>query len=174
MDLYETYSKMLVISKDHLDDELEVQSEVQQRIAIEVTRLNTAVAEAKDALRQVEADLAVELRSDGTKLTDKQLDLEVMRDNRRVVASRKFHAVREECERWTSLLDSWRQRGYSLKTLADLYSAQYFAIDSTYKARRDEDRRHAMREAGDRIDERRRAEGKPVVEPRPRERRTPR
>ena len=42
-----------------------------------------------------------------------------------------FAATLRSHEEWLGLYTAWQQRGYSLKTLADLYAAQYFAVSST-------------------------------------------
>lgn len=172
-DMLSTYEKMLRINKDRLDDELEIQSEIQQRIAMQVSELNTQMLDAKEGLKQVEADVTHRVRraSGDTRVTDKQVESEMLRSEDRIQAFQRYSRIREQHERWSSMLESWRQRGFSLKTLADLYTAQYFTIDTAYKKRVEEERRESMRQANERIDARRREEGERTVESRPSRRR---
>lgn len=126
----DTYRKMLAVNKHRLDDELEIQPDVMMRIASEVTTRNGRQLEAKDDLARIEAELAEELREDEPKLTVAGIDGKVRRHRSRLDAWRKYQAARTDYEDWAAMLEAWRQRGYTLKTLADLYSAQYFSTDS--------------------------------------------
>lgn len=145
MPTIQQYRAMLVVNKHRLDDELEAQADVQERISREVVALNSAMLAAKDKLARVEGRLAEELREDEPKLTVELRAAKVARDPTRMSAWEALQSARAQHEEWSNLLEAWRQRGYSIKTLADLYGAQYFSLRSA-PARSPQDRRNEQRE----------------------------
>jgi len=130
MPTYEQFRAMLPTWKHRLDDELEVQAQFMEQIASEVTTRNSRAIEAKDELARVEARLTEDYRDDDPKVTVGALAAKINRDPERIRAWQTYQAARSEHERWAGLLEAWRNKGYSIKTLADLYSAQYFSLTS--------------------------------------------
>lgn len=149
----EDYRKMLPCNKHRLDDELELQPDIMARISAEMTRANGRMLEAKNELAKLEARLGLEYREDDGKATKDVIEGKVVRDRERIKQWEAFQRTRTEYEDWVGMLEAWRQKGFSLKTLAELYVAQYFSRDSiTVKGREqrdrdDEERRAAMRRA---------------------------
>lgn len=147
------YRGRLRVSKHHLDDELEDHSELLDQIGQEVSRANTDALAAKDKLAKVEARVADQVRRDFEKLAAAMVEAKVRRDPERNAAFDHWMQCREVHEQWVSLHSAWQGRGYSMKTLADLYAGQYFALKSAGTARREtnprsyEEGRAAMREA---------------------------
>lgn len=126
-----TFRKMLRVDRNTLDDDLEVQAEVLDRISQQVNRLGQRLAEAKEKLSSTEARLTRDVAEDATtKMTATQVSAEVHRHRDRRDAWAAHQSARFEFEEWEALRDAWRQRGYSLKTLSDLYAAQYFTTSS--------------------------------------------
>jgi hypothetical protein len=130
MSKIEQYRQMLRVNKHRLDDELEMQAEILDQISASVVLAASRVADAKDELAKVEGALGDGFRDDDVKLTVAQVDARVRRDPQRVRAFERYHAQRAEHEAWAGLYDAWKQKGYSIKTLADLYAANYFALAS--------------------------------------------
>jgi hypothetical protein len=147
MPTIQQYRSMLVLNKHRLDDELEAQADVQERISREVVLLNSAMLAAKDKLARVEGRLGEELREDEPKLTVELRAAKVARDPARIASWEAYQSARAQHEEWSNLLEAWRQRGYSIKTLADLYGSQYFSLRSAV-ARSPQERRSESR--GDR------------------------
>lgn len=151
---------MLPCNKNRLDDELELQPDMMMRIATRLTTMMSRMMEAKDELARVEGRLTEDLKEDDPKLTVAGLEARVKRHGDRTKAWTRFQEARHDLELWQGMLESWRQKGYSLKTLSELYSAQYFSVNSTMdpKRREREDRqdnaRAEMREAGQRASSR--------------------
>ena len=148
------YRKMLHVNKNRLDDELEMQSDFMMRISSQVVALNSSFLEQKDLLAQLEGRIAEDVKEGDLKLSLSAIDAKVKRDANRIKSWQKLQACRAELEEWQGLLDAWKQKGYSIKTLSDLYAAQYFSVDSTRvserQQKRDEEgdqRRGAMRRA---------------------------
>ncbi len=63
------------------------------------------------------------------------VDAKVKRDSGRIDKWEAYQRARATHEAWQGLLDAWRQKGFSIKTLADLYAAQYFSLSSTQSSR---------------------------------------
>lgn len=126
------YRHQLPVNKYRLDDELELQPDLMMRIASEVTIRKSRELEAKDELARAEAHLAEEFREDAEKgkATKGEIDGYVLRHPERREAWRKYQAARSDHENWSSLLDAWRERGFVMKHLTDLWVAQYFSRDS--------------------------------------------
>lgn len=126
----EKYRGMLVINKHRLDDELEIQADIQERISAEVAALNSRFLECKDQLAKVEARLADDFRDTDAKMTVGAIAGKVLRNSERNGAWDRLQAAREELEVAQGVLDAWVKRGYSLKTLGELYTGQYFSVRS--------------------------------------------
>lgn len=145
----EQYRGMLAIQPHRLDEELEIQAMIQDRIANQRAIANAKQLEAKDILARKESRIADELREDDPKLTVGGVNGKVARDPERLKAWDHYQACRTEFESWDGLYESWKTRGYKIRDLADLWIAQYYTTDSytskaTASAGNDE-RRAAMR-----------------------------
>lgn len=121
---------MLPCNKLRLDDELEVQPEIMERISRCVVRANSRALEAKDSLEQIVARLSLDEKLDDPKLTKDLIEGAVRKNPERVRAWQKYQQARAEHEEWQGLYDAWRQKGFSLNKLCDLYASDYFSRDS--------------------------------------------
>lgn len=133
---YEQFRTMLPIHKHRLDDELEIHAQLQEQISHETTLRNSRMLEAKEELAKTEARVADDLREDDPKITVAAVTAKLYRAPERVRAWQKYQEARAEHERWDGLLSAWKQKGYSIKTLADLYASQYFALQSHHRKER--------------------------------------
>lgn len=129
----ETYRKMLPVMKHRLDDELEIQAQIMDDISRRVVVLNSRMLEAKDVLARTEARLIEDARESAldSKITKGEIESRVSRHPERISTWEKYQGARAEHEDWAGLLEAWRHKGYSIKTLADLYAADYFAVQSS-------------------------------------------
>ena len=131
----EFYRSRLRVNKHLLDDELEVQSQYQEEISRELAAANTRMLRAKDLLARTEATVISELKEG--KMSDTHAAGMAKKDQRRREDFDRFQECREEHEQWLGLYDAWQRRGYSLKTLADLFNAQYFSVTSAGSSTRE-------------------------------------
>lgn len=142
------FRQRLRIDKGSLDDELEVQAQVLDRIGREVARLERAEAEAKDTLAATEARLAAEYKDDEQKRTVSELAGLVQRDRERVRDFQKLQDAKQAHGEWKSLYDAWKARGFAIKELAQLFVAQYFSLSDSVQGRgRTEEHIESMRAA---------------------------
>jgi len=138
---YEQYRAMLPTMKHRLDDELEIYAEIMEQISSQAVLYNSRAIEAKDKLAKAEGLLIEEFKEDNPKLTVDQVNSQVRRHPDRAQAWRVSQEARAEYEKWSGLADAWRQKGYAIKNLADLYAAQYFAL-SDHQRKLDPNRSH--------------------------------
>ena len=138
MPTYEQFRAMLPVNKHRLDDELEIQAQFMEQISSETIRQNARMLEVKSNLEKLDGRLAAEFRDDEPKATVGAIEAMVKRDAGRVKQWEIYLAALSEHLKWQGLLDAWRQKGYSIKTLADLYSAQYFQLSSHQAQQRSE------------------------------------
>jgi len=144
------YRRMLKTNKHRLDDELEIQAEVMERIASEVTKLNSKMIEAKEQLTQTEAKLFREIKDEDPKCTVDAANAALRTKKDRISKWEQFQLARHEHEEWQGLYESWKQKGYALKDLCELYGVQYFSLESHQKEQKQEavqEVRRSIREA---------------------------
>jgi hypothetical protein len=135
---------MLYINKHRLDDELQIQGDIMDRISTQVVLRNSAMIEAKDNLAKTEGRIAEDVRDTDVKMTVGMIDAKVKRDPERMRAWERYQEARAAHEAWAGLLDAWKQKGYSIKTLADLYAANYYTLSSTQTSERNRSRDDAV------------------------------
>jgi len=135
---FEEFRSKLRVNKHRLDDALEEQAEIMGHICEQVEVCAALVQEAKQALEQERSRLITELKRDTPKITVAEMDAQVAVDSKCVAAADTLRAHQSDHAQWRWLLDSWRDRGFSIKELGELYSAGYFVSDSLqHRATRD-------------------------------------
>lgn len=149
---YQELKALLPVSKHELDDALEKQADIMERISSRVVHWNSRVASTKEELAKLESRIAYEVReSAGGKVTLDGIAGIQLRNPDRARCWDKLQENRSQLELWQGLLDAWRSRGFAIKALCDLYAAQYYSVN-THQARPASDagfeaRRLAMRQA---------------------------
>lgn len=123
----------LRINKHCLDDELEIQAQITHDIAELLAKANEQLLGFKDAMDQVEAEIRLELRNGEVKYSNDVIEAEIITNGKRRIAFRAYKNQKREVETLNGLFEAWKSRGFSLKSLSDLYHADYFAVDSAGK-----------------------------------------
>ena len=126
-----TFSELLVIKKHQLDEELVVHSDVLFRISEEVVRLHGVVARCADDLKQAEAEAFNAQKMmliDGKPPSDTRAEMGVRTDPFRVKAHTLLMHNKTELERWEGLYAAWKDKGYNMSTLAEMYRSGNFAV----------------------------------------------
>lgn len=156
MPTIQDFRKMLLIHKHRLDDEFELQAESQFHIGEIMVKAQSKYDQAKEKLAYVEARLYKEISEGDEKLSDSKIRARIVlepeyADAKEVAAVAKYdYGIAYEIH------EAWRQRGYSLKGLADLYVANYYSPSDAKGG--DEDEYKSNREAAARA----RAASKPA------------
>lgn len=149
------YRRKLRVSKHAIDDALEEQADILDRIGQEVTRSAAALAAAEDRLKTTEARLtlgAKDGRGDDEKLTVPQIAAKVRTDAGRRSDWQEVQRCVQEHADWQKLYRSWEERSYSLKGLGGLHASGYFTASSHTMPRAagpDDRGRGAIRQASD-------------------------
>lgn len=160
-----TFRNMLRINKHRLDDELEIQREIQDRIGSEGSRALARQLDAEEKLDNHEAQLLLDLRESAEKITNDEIKAKIQTNRERKQLALDVHRLKAEHLEWEKLLKCWEGRGYDLRALSDLWSTQYFIIDSAHQRRPDrvtstrdaevQTRRQEVRYASEEVSERR-------------------
>lgn len=137
----DTFRRLLRINKHRLDDELELQAEVMDRISDQISRLAASVDVAENDLKLTEARIFRQTKDLDEKITDKATENIVKRHSDRIKAFDRVVSARQDLAQWQGLHEAWKSRGYSINKLCDLYVAQYFTKNSHSISERSDRRR---------------------------------
>lgn len=130
MDDLDTFRRLLRVNKNRLDDELELQADVMDRLSERIAKLVVRSEEAENDLKLTEARLFRDLKDGDEKMTDKAAESAVRRHQERARAFKAVLDASHELRLWQGLYEAWKARGYSINKLCDLYAAQYFTKDA--------------------------------------------
>lgn len=124
----------LAIDKSSLDDELMRQPSLLFKISEALVEATAKRDALKDHLAKVEAGLDQNLRTkfldSSDKYTEGQIKSLVITNKHRCDANSAFLATKAEVDLLAALKESFHQRGYMLRDLVSLYTANYYQIDS--------------------------------------------
>ena len=138
----------LRIDKHALDREVCEQPEKSLNAGQEAARLASVRDFAKDRMKVVAAERALaireELTAEGGRVTEAQIDARLTTDSERIDAHHEYIRAERDAAMAEAERDAWKERGYMLKSLGDLYAAGYWANASLAG-----DRRAAEERAGD-------------------------
>lgn len=129
MDIHE-FRSQLRVDKNRLDDALETHAESLDHIGRHIARLEAEETALRDKRERIRARLLKSGKEDDPKVTIKELEADIERNQQFMDAQLDLTALRQELAEWRALKEAWITRGYNLKSLGDLYAQQYFAIDS--------------------------------------------
>ena len=127
---------MLKIDKHRLDDELEKQSQILYNITESLAERTYAYNMAKDELEKHEAEMFIRCKDRNSKSTRDEILAEIALDDDRIELFAKLCVQERLVQKWQGMQDSWKQRGFALKALADLAIANYYSVDTTYENNR--------------------------------------
>lgn len=134
-----TFRTMLRVNKHRLDDELEIQSDVMDRIGRVLARITARATELKDNRDRIKARIILEHKDSGDRVTDKEAESRVMRDREYLAAAQAYQVELEQADEWQKLYEAWKARGFDVGRLCDLYIAQYFTQETHHIRARDRD-----------------------------------
>lgn len=141
MDDLDSFRRLLRINKNRLDDELELQADVMDRLSERIAKLIAEADGLENELKLTEARLFRQFKDDDEKLTDKAAESAVKRHQERARALERYSAASYDLRLWQGLYEAWKAKGYAINKLCDLYAAQYFTKDSHSISSRSDRRR---------------------------------
>lgn len=120
----------LIIARNRIDDELEVQSDMYFSVFEE-----TAKARERKDIARVELDVARNMaiqviRNDDSKIAETRVVRECESAPAVVKAKLEHIEATREYSLWDGMLEAYKQRSHALTALANLYAGQYFSKDS--------------------------------------------
>jgi hypothetical protein len=125
------YRNAVRVNKHRLDDELEIQAQFLEDIGRQVALIESKCSMLKENLDRVEARILVDLRTRAAdKMVAQEIAARVTNAPERIKEVQLLAQAQHELAEWKALYEAWRQRGYALKTLADLHGQQYFSVTS--------------------------------------------
>jgi hypothetical protein len=124
--------KHLEIDKNALDQELENQSVLYDKIADLVTEANKSRDVLKERLATVDAELFLEVRSQDskTKHTEAFIKATVQTDPRHHQAFDNYLKAKFDAEELSNLKDAFGDRSYNIRGLVDLWVRGYYQTTS--------------------------------------------
>lgn len=126
----QTARNLLYIQKHRLDEELEIQAELFYHVSHKLATVNAALVQAKDALARIEAAAYVRIGKEDEKLSDTKIRMRVVDDPDYQAALSSLGLCKSESEVWVGIQEAFRQRGYMLRELCDLYLSNYYTTTS--------------------------------------------
>jgi len=128
MSRLDEFRRLLKFSRHRLDDELERNAETMEHVGRELAAAHADEAALKEKRDRALARALADLRDADNKLTVAAAEAEAKRSKVYTDASQDYQDAKQLAEEWDHLFSSWRQRGQDLRTMANLFGAQYFAI----------------------------------------------
>ena len=103
---------------------------VASQLAFEISMRDAA----KQAIIEIEAKIAMELRDDAAKhdekITDKTVEASVRTDGRFRAANENYLEQHHKAAKWAALKEAYESRSYALSKLVDLYIANYYSSNT--------------------------------------------
>lgn len=134
--------KLLLISKNNLDEACQTQADIFYEVAEEVAFANSHRDYMKEQLVKRDAELAVDIRKkseqSGEKLTETKLQQMLQTHPEHLKTFDEWLEAKLNAERWSALKDSFLQRASMIKELCALFISGYYA-DIEVKGNKDTD-----------------------------------
>jgi hypothetical protein len=131
---YNHFEGLLSIDKFNLDEEVVGQPSLFNDVAKRSARANAVAAEAKDRIKEVEAQLASRVRIEAEalneRLTDAGAKARVDAHPERKAVIKAYIDANEAAERWAGLRESFSNRGFMIRDLGQLWMGGYFQRNS--------------------------------------------
>ncbi len=147
----EEFRKYLQIDRSSLDDEVMRQASLLFAVSeasIEATAERDAL---KDNLLQIEAALDKEIRHDfettKTKFTETQIKSLILMNGSRVQTNDDYLASKTKADKLIALKEAFQARGFMIRDLCSLYSANFFESSSVRATPKMSDRVYDQRRA---------------------------
>lgn len=121
------FRRYLAIDKTKLDDEIVQQPSLFYAVSEALAAVIAIRDSLKEDLIQVDTEIAKEVRQRiGEKATDTRVKAEVSLDLDHQKAYAEWLKAKTEADKLEGLKESFKQRSYSLRALAELYKANFF------------------------------------------------
>ena len=141
LDLIDEYAEALLIDKLNLDTCLIEQCSVYYKVGIGYADAVSYRDQAKSELDKVKAECDKFIRQDAAmaneRITEAQVAAKILEETEYQIALGEFLEWKMLTDKWTALKESFGQRAYILRDLAQLWMANYYA-DTTIQPAKSE------------------------------------
>ena len=128
------FEKALVIDRNNLDQELIRHADIFYRVAEAYMTAIDKRDTAKDNLGKVDAEIGLKLRkraeTKAEKMTEIKLQSMLQVDTTHTKAVDRYLRAKAEADKFGVLKESFQQKSYMLRSMVDLYTANYYSIES--------------------------------------------
>ncbi len=153
----------LKIDRFNLDEDVERQPELFFEVAEAAALARSEQDQAKDSVDEVESRLDVHVRGEAERkderITEKEIKARIRQHSERIAAMKNYLGLKLGTEMLDQLRDSFKQRGYMLRELVQLYLSSYYqdaTVSGTRAGVRDARADRSQRHLAERKRERRR------------------
>ena len=127
----------LQINEHSLDVALREHPDLFYKVASELVSAISYRDAAKQAIIEMEAKIAMELRDEAAKndekITDKTVEASVRNDGRFKAANENYLEEHHKAAKWAALKEAYESRSYALSKLVDLYISNYYSSNEGSK-----------------------------------------
>lgn len=120
----------LKIDRYNLDEDVERQPELFFEVAEAAALARSEQDQAKDSVDEVESRLDVDVRQKAERkderITEKEIKARIRQHPERIAAMKNYLELKLGTEMLDQLRDSFKQRGYMLRELVQLYLSSYY------------------------------------------------
>jgi len=135
------FRSRIKVSQHTLAEDLEIHADHMEKIGRKSAAAARAEAKAKQARDETEARLIKDLLEDNERMALNKAQATAKASREYQQAQSVYLDAQNELAEWQEVEKAWYQRGFDLRALVELFSAQYFQIDPTAGAGRAESRR---------------------------------
>ena len=126
METYDTYVSRLRIDKANLQQEILEQVELTVQVMSEAHALRWEAERQKEILSETEALTLIRIKEDiSKKRTVDEVKAAVTTDPIVVAEKKKYIDLKEAHDKWAILADGYKNRGYALRELVEIYGQEF-------------------------------------------------
>jgi hypothetical protein len=133
-----SFESKVRIDKHNLDGELQDQPDLYCQVAERFAHAESVRDMRKNDLKTVEAELWIEMRvkneGDGKRFTEKDVAHMIQIAPERQTAFTRLVQAEKEVGLWQALKESYKDRGFMIRSLVELHLSSYFQNDSVSAA----------------------------------------
>lgn len=128
------YTDLLIIDKHNLDDELIRTPQLYMDVSEHSADAGSLRDAAKSAIDEAKSEEGEKLRRDadsgGYKLSEDRIKVMIAGAKSVALANARYTQANKTADQWRSMQEAFKMRGYFLRELVALYTANYFVRDS--------------------------------------------
>jgi hypothetical protein len=126
MKTYEQLRELLVIDRNHLDDDLATNSQLLAEVHEQFADALDKKDSSAEILKGKDAEISLRIRASGEKTTEDKIKAMILVDPEHRAQANFALACAKEAIRWQGLVKSYDSRGRALSALVELHKSGYW------------------------------------------------